>query len=370
MERKAAKSKSIGVIDTAETTLRGEKATPCTPLVTMYVVQFPTPLQTKKRMHSMRIIQRNLVYIVGMVREDAVEEELVSESMFGKYGKITKIVINMPASSTNTSSSTSAPVPSSSSTVSLYDRFLSITRSYLTFEKEEEALSCIHSVNGFIYKGSLLRWLFPPFYDPQSQLRDHEVLQQLHKRRALREQGLSLPAHGGSARGLLPPRGNDQRRQQVLPADAPGVRIAALLAQFDEATELPLRRCAARQGRAAVLLRDGPAVGGAVRRREEGREMQTFEKIPREEPESVPTTVYFTADPDSVRTTYHKEIGEPINLNDLFDGASKTDDNHNPDHSNTDKEDSLSGDCKSPNQDTEDNLIDDIINYSSESNRW
>ena len=40
----------------------------------MYVVQFPTPLQTKKRMHSMRIIQRNLVYIVGMVREDAVED--------------------------------------------------------------------------------------------------------------------------------------------------------------------------------------------------------------------------------------------------------------------------------------------------------
>ena len=101
-----------------------------------------------------------------------------------------------------------------------------------------------------------------------------------------------------------------------------------------------------------------------------GREMQTFEKIPREEPESVPTTAYFTADPDSVRTTYHKEIGEPINLNDLFDGASKTDDNHSPDSSNTDKEDSLLGDCKSPNQDTEDNLIDDIINYSSESNRW
>lgn len=100
------------------------------------------------------------------------------------------------------------------------------------------------------------------------------------------------------------------------------------------------------------------------------REMQTFEKIPREEPESVPTTVYFTADPDSVRTTYPKEIGEPINLNDLFDGASKTDDNHNPDNSNTDKEDSLLGDCKSPNQDTEDNLMDDIINYSSESNRW
>ena len=68
-------------------------------------------------MHSMRIIQRNLVYIVGMVREDAVEEELVSDSMFGKYGKITKIVINMPAPSI--SSSTSAPAPSSSSTVSL-----------------------------------------------------------------------------------------------------------------------------------------------------------------------------------------------------------------------------------------------------------
>lgn len=93
------------------------------------------------------------------------------------------------------------------------------------------------------------------------------------------------------------------------------------------------------------------------------REAQTFEKIPREEPESVPKVIYFTADPESVRTTYKKEIGEPINLNDLFDGASKKE--------NKDPEDSLLDGSKSSNQDTEENLTsDDSINYSSEVNRW
>lgn len=318
----------------------------------------------------MRIIQRNLVYIVGMVREDAVEEELVSESMFGKYGKITKIVINMPASSTNPSSSTAAPAPSSSSTVSLYDRFPFLTRSYLTFEKEEEALSCIHSVNGFIYKGSLLRWPFSPFLTRRASFGTTKYCNSFIN---------GVPCENKDCLYLhteAPPEDCFLREEMTNGDSKFFQRTHPAYGSLPYSCSL-MKRLSSRYG---DLLpdKDEPLFFFGVDRlweeqfvgERKEREMQTFEKIPREEPESVPTTVYFTADPDSVRTTYHKEIGEPINLNDLFDGASKTDENHNPDSSNTDKEGSLLGDCKSPNQDTEDNLIDDIINFSSESNRW
>ena len=45
------------------------------------------------RMHQTRIIQRNLVYIVGMTIEDSDIQLLQSEEMFGKYGAIEKIVL-------------------------------------------------------------------------------------------------------------------------------------------------------------------------------------------------------------------------------------------------------------------------------------
>ena len=318
-------------------------------------------------MHSMRIIQRNLVYIVGMVREDAVEEELVSDSMFGKYGKITKIVINMPASSTNTS--TTSPSPSSSSTVSLYDRLFPFMPSYLTFEKEEEALSCIHSVNGFIYKGSLLRSFFFSFLTRRASFGTTKYCNSFIN---------GVPCENKDCLYLhteAPPEDCFLREEMTNGDSKFFQRTHPAYGSLPYSRSLMKRLCS----RCGDMLpdKDEPLFFFGVDRlweeqfvgKREERDMQTFEKIQREEPESVPPTVYFTADPDSVRSTYHKEIGEPINLNDLFDGASKTDDN-NTNKSNTEKEDSLLGDCKSPNQDTEENLIEDFINYSSESNRW
>lgn len=45
------------------------------------------------RMRQTRIIQRNLVYIVGMASEDSDVTSLQSDSMFGKYGHIQKVVL-------------------------------------------------------------------------------------------------------------------------------------------------------------------------------------------------------------------------------------------------------------------------------------
>ena len=89
------------------------------------------------RLQKTRIVQRNLVYITGMVREDASESVLLGDDMFGKYGKIQKVVVNKSFLVVN-------------STVNFY----------VTFERDEDALACILAVNGFRYKGKLLRASF------------------------------------------------------------------------------------------------------------------------------------------------------------------------------------------------------------------
>ena len=48
-------------------------------------------------MQQTRIIQRNLVYVVGISAEDSNTEELRSETMFGKYGPIQKVVLGSPS---------------------------------------------------------------------------------------------------------------------------------------------------------------------------------------------------------------------------------------------------------------------------------
>ena len=57
-------------------------------------------IQKMARMHQTRIIQRNLVYIVGMTIEDSDIQLLQSEEMFGKYGAIEKIVLGNNNNST------------------------------------------------------------------------------------------------------------------------------------------------------------------------------------------------------------------------------------------------------------------------------
>lgn len=42
----------------------------------------------------MRIIKRDLVYIVGLSEKDAKKEKLLGNLYFGQYGEITKIIVN------------------------------------------------------------------------------------------------------------------------------------------------------------------------------------------------------------------------------------------------------------------------------------
>lgn len=103
----------------------------------------------RKHLAGMRVIQKNLVYVVGL-NPPVVAEELHtilrSDKYFGQYGKILKIVINKRNPPPN------APIPihhSNSSSVGF--------GVYVTFSKKEEATRCINAIDGTYIDGRPLK---------------------------------------------------------------------------------------------------------------------------------------------------------------------------------------------------------------------
>ena len=48
----------------------------------------------KHKLSQLRVIQKTLVYVIGLAPDIASESKLASMDLFGQYGKIDKIVIN------------------------------------------------------------------------------------------------------------------------------------------------------------------------------------------------------------------------------------------------------------------------------------
>ncbi|RCH89105.1 transcriptional repressor proteinral negative regulator of transcription subunit 4 [Rhizopus azygosporus] len=98
----------------------------------------------RRHLANMRVVQKNLVYIIGLHPKLATEEIIRSNDYFGQFGKIAKIVINKrqiaPTSHANgaTSMQPSAAV-------------------YVTYVRKEDAAKAIHAVDGSVMAGRILR---------------------------------------------------------------------------------------------------------------------------------------------------------------------------------------------------------------------
>lgn len=91
----------------------------------------------RKHLHNFRVVQRNLVYVLGLPAAASSSEVLRKPEYFGQYGKITKIVVhNNPNLSQNTISA------------------------YVTFSHKEDALAAIQALDGFWIDGHPLRASF------------------------------------------------------------------------------------------------------------------------------------------------------------------------------------------------------------------
>ncbi|XP_048136204.1 uncharacterized protein LOC115752190 isoform X2 [Rhodamnia argentea] len=96
----------------------------------------------RKQLGSVRVIQRNLVYIVGLPLNLADEDILQRREYFGQYGKVLKV------SMSRTATGAIQQFPNNTCSV------------YITFSKEEEAVCCIQSVHGYVLDGRPLRACF------------------------------------------------------------------------------------------------------------------------------------------------------------------------------------------------------------------
>lgn len=96
----------------------------------------------RKQLSSVRVIQRNLVYIVGLPLNLADEDLLQRKEYFSLYGKVLKVSISRTAAG--------AIQQFSNNTCSVY----------ITYSKEDEAVRCIQTVHGFVLEGRPLRACF------------------------------------------------------------------------------------------------------------------------------------------------------------------------------------------------------------------
>ncbi|KAJ0069189.1 hypothetical protein NL108_003130, partial [Boleophthalmus pectinirostris] len=93
--------------------------------------------ENRKHLASVRVVQRNLVFVVGLSQRLADPEVLKRPEYFGKFGKIHKVVIN------NSTSYAGSQGPSASA--------------YVTYIRPEDALRAIQCVNNVVVDGRTLK---------------------------------------------------------------------------------------------------------------------------------------------------------------------------------------------------------------------
>jgi len=92
----------------------------------------------RKHLSNVRVVQKNLVYVIGMPPKLATEETIRQHNYFGKYGKITKVVINKKTHNTPQGTSTNISI-------------------YITYAKKEDATKAIIAVDGTSCEGRTIK---------------------------------------------------------------------------------------------------------------------------------------------------------------------------------------------------------------------
>ena len=95
----------------------------------------------RKHLAGLRVLQKNLVYVVGMDlggSDDDVLQTLRGPQHFGQYGKIVKIVVSKAKEG------------------SVGHHSLGI---YVTFVSREDAQTCIAALDGSLHEGRVLRYV-------------------------------------------------------------------------------------------------------------------------------------------------------------------------------------------------------------------
>ncbi|KAI4488633.1 hypothetical protein M0802_011449 [Mischocyttarus mexicanus] len=93
--------------------------------------------ENRKHLANVRVVQKNLVFVVGLPMRLADADVLKRHEYFGKYGKIHKVVINQSTSYAGSQG------PSASA--------------YVTYQRQEDALRAIEAVNNIVVDGRTIK---------------------------------------------------------------------------------------------------------------------------------------------------------------------------------------------------------------------
>ncbi|KAJ2729636.1 transcriptional repressor general negative regulator of transcription subunit 4, partial [Coemansia sp. BCRC 34962] len=106
-------------------------------------------IESNNRRHlaNVRVVQKNLVYVIGLPNNLVSDDTLRSHDYFGQFGRINKIVINRRQTGSGGGSATSNPQHPSVGV-------------YVTYATKEEATRAINAVDGSLVDGRVLRATF------------------------------------------------------------------------------------------------------------------------------------------------------------------------------------------------------------------
>jgi len=96
-----------------------------------------TVIVDRKHLHNYRVVQRNLLYVIGLPAAATTEEILRKAEFFGQYGKISKVVVHKTLGAPHASIS-----------------------AYVTFTYKEDAKAAIQALDSFWIDGHPLRASF------------------------------------------------------------------------------------------------------------------------------------------------------------------------------------------------------------------
>ncbi len=104
-------------------------------------ISAPPASLDRRHLHNYRVVQRNLVYVIGLPGSLSSEETLRKPEYFGQYGKIGKIVVHKTHGTGSSTASTSVSA-------------------YVTFVHKEDAKASIQSLEGHWIENHVLRASF------------------------------------------------------------------------------------------------------------------------------------------------------------------------------------------------------------------
>jgi len=109
----------------------------------------PADGMSRKHLQNVRVIQRNLVYAIGIPLKHCKEDTLKKAEFFGKYGNILKISVNRQGP-TGGSRYQNGPSNSNGPTGS----------AYVTFKESKDAATCIEKIDGTVLNGHIIKACF------------------------------------------------------------------------------------------------------------------------------------------------------------------------------------------------------------------